>query len=765
MAKLSLEVLLSNYASVQQINENFAAIQQLINNSILFRDNPEGEINTMENNLDMNSFRILNLPQPVNDNEPVRLTDLNNYELLNNIDGIVPVYQPRQIGDGVTTAFSSPATGIQNPKSFEVFLSGVRMIPNLEFSYDAGTGNIDFVNAPANGATVDVIFFNPSTLLTAPTDASDIVYSGESPNVQQALDVRVPTVATLAELLLKSPSSGMLYRTKGYLVAGDGGGAHYLVKTAAEAAADGNAIDEYVNHTAANGNVFVLQYAGGILSSQVGVLESETADDNKARLVRAATSADRVDIPSGTYNANHFPFLTNKSYVAQGDVSFNLNIFGGNVVLVPLKSGCYFEGIDFFCTDDANSIRAAVDDEHNVVVSRCGFHNFVDTSIGAAWGVLIQRSSNVVLDNCEFSGNTQSDIALTDECYDIVIRNPRNATDNGVFLNVEPNFGVGVRGMSVIGGYYRTISLLENDNTILGSSGIVVTGARVDELIYDGSGAEFIGCDIKSIVPEGTALNSVFAGPLMIDTLQLSENLIDDPYVFDASTDDPNTYWVVYASAGNALQRQQSQADGKYCRINPTRINQQCIVSLRNNLTVTAGETLMFFTRARVDHSGTGTNNPAIAYIEWYDSGATLLLSTDIKCSREAVNTATGWHNNVAFVTAPTGAVSARLRLTTSNTTNTTASADFASVGLFRFENSIHGGNMRAVLGELSEPVTRTDYYQDHTLSGSLGYPGAFIGERIVNTSPSVGAPKAWSCTASQSGLNDAGTFISEGNL
>lgn len=62
------------------LNNNFDSIEQELQNKVLYRNNPTGEPNAMETNLDMNSKRILNLPAPVANTEPVRLQELQALE-------------------------------------------------------------------------------------------------------------------------------------------------------------------------------------------------------------------------------------------------------------------------------------------------------------------------------------------------------------------------------------------------------------------------------------------------------------------------------------------------------------------------------------------------------------------------------------------------------------------------------------------------------------------------------------------------------------
>lgn len=70
MAKITLDTITSAYASTSLFQSNFSAIATELNDKVLYRVNPTGEANQMENNLDMNSNDILN----VNDINTTSLT-------------------------------------------------------------------------------------------------------------------------------------------------------------------------------------------------------------------------------------------------------------------------------------------------------------------------------------------------------------------------------------------------------------------------------------------------------------------------------------------------------------------------------------------------------------------------------------------------------------------------------------------------------------------------------------------------------------------
>lgn len=60
MAKYTPDTVSSGYNTASKINENFTDIATELNTKVLYRDNPAGEPNTMENDLDMNSNDVLN---------------------------------------------------------------------------------------------------------------------------------------------------------------------------------------------------------------------------------------------------------------------------------------------------------------------------------------------------------------------------------------------------------------------------------------------------------------------------------------------------------------------------------------------------------------------------------------------------------------------------------------------------------------------------------------------------------------------------------
>jgi hypothetical protein len=60
MAKILIGNVTSGFAATTAINNAFDAIETELNDKVLYRDNPSGEPNQMESDLDMNGNNILN---------------------------------------------------------------------------------------------------------------------------------------------------------------------------------------------------------------------------------------------------------------------------------------------------------------------------------------------------------------------------------------------------------------------------------------------------------------------------------------------------------------------------------------------------------------------------------------------------------------------------------------------------------------------------------------------------------------------------------
>jgi hypothetical protein len=76
MAKITSDNISSGYASTSALDANFDRIDTEFNDKVLYRNNPTGEANQMENDIDINGYRIINHPAPTDGTHLVRQEDL-----------------------------------------------------------------------------------------------------------------------------------------------------------------------------------------------------------------------------------------------------------------------------------------------------------------------------------------------------------------------------------------------------------------------------------------------------------------------------------------------------------------------------------------------------------------------------------------------------------------------------------------------------------------------------------------------------------------
>jgi hypothetical protein len=108
MAKLSISNLSSGFNSTTTLNNAFDAIEDQLNNKVLYRDNPAGEPNQMENDLDMNGYDILN----------VGSVEVGGVNILDEMENIYNDYEA--LINRVTISTAAPSGGTDGDIWFKV---------------------------------------------------------------------------------------------------------------------------------------------------------------------------------------------------------------------------------------------------------------------------------------------------------------------------------------------------------------------------------------------------------------------------------------------------------------------------------------------------------------------------------------------------------------------------------------------------------------------------------------------------------------------
>ncbi len=167
MAKITLQDITDRQVSsnVTVINANSDLVSDAIENT-LSRDGTSP--NEMEANLDMNSHRILNLPAPVDDTEPIRLIDLENFTAATGGSSDLPFAMLETfnaVGDGVTDDAAAIAAALSYAAAF-----GARILGTPGKTYRIATGI--FVSTNEDSASI-IFDLNGSTLFV--DDATGLV--------------------------------------------------------------------------------------------------------------------------------------------------------------------------------------------------------------------------------------------------------------------------------------------------------------------------------------------------------------------------------------------------------------------------------------------------------------------------------------------------------------------------------------------------------------------------------------------------------------
>ena len=113
MAKLTISDITAGYASASALNASFNAIEDEFNSKVLYRNNPSGEPNQMENDLDMNNNDLLN----VGGLSATSLT-VNGVDYLAQMNTVYNNYT--SITQSVTVSTASPSGGSDGDIWFKI---------------------------------------------------------------------------------------------------------------------------------------------------------------------------------------------------------------------------------------------------------------------------------------------------------------------------------------------------------------------------------------------------------------------------------------------------------------------------------------------------------------------------------------------------------------------------------------------------------------------------------------------------------------------
>tara|TARA_R110000787_G_scaffold193899_2_gene305438 strand:+ start:24059 stop:26266 length:2208 start_codon:yes stop_codon:yes gene_type:complete len=190
MAKITLNDLTTNYGSQALHNTNNASIETELNDKVLYRVNPTGEPNQMENALDMNSNQILNLSPGILN------TDAVNYQQLTAAiaaagSGLIAAQREVQTGADVVatvTTFTGITFTVAAGNLF-VFLNGNYQTKDIDYT-ETSSSSITWLKTINSTDGITAITNLATTNSTTDTSAVTHVQGGTTYNLATYLQNR-----------------------------------------------------------------------------------------------------------------------------------------------------------------------------------------------------------------------------------------------------------------------------------------------------------------------------------------------------------------------------------------------------------------------------------------------------------------------------------------------------------------------------------------------------------------------------------------------
>ena len=190
MAKITLDNIASGYASTTKINNNNDTIEAELNNKVLYRNNPSGEPNQMENELDMNSNKIINLPDGISNQEPVTVQQLNG-AIAAAGSGLIASQAEVQLGSqAVSRVFTF--TGITYTiagNNLYVFRNGQKLEKGVDYN-ETSSSSVTLLFDPNDNDRFNFITNIATTNSTTDTSAITHTQSGTDYNLATYLQNR-----------------------------------------------------------------------------------------------------------------------------------------------------------------------------------------------------------------------------------------------------------------------------------------------------------------------------------------------------------------------------------------------------------------------------------------------------------------------------------------------------------------------------------------------------------------------------------------------
>lgn len=478
-----------------------------------------------------------------------------------------------------------------------------------------------------------------------------------------------------------------------------------------------------------------------------------------------------IYIPAGTYYLTGFHVPDGTKIIGDNAILelHSGDNTGSNNVLAGSRSNSIITGLKIHSLEEnLEWNRFDISSQDHIIIRNCEFTGFRHVSNAPnAWGIYLEESKQISIENCRFDNNSQSDIAILDGCEDIQINDCSGINDT-FYINFEPNNHTDpVKRVNINNCVLSKLSLRNYYLTNQNLEQISVISSVIDHLDYYGADVEFISSKINYVnqslsVTKPTDKSTISSGGVLElnGALNLSSNLVVDPTMDSyATVTGSNANWIfaqgtLYASTGTTRCEDQF---GALTRIGTKTTNKAQILftpkllltSANNNVAncyqVAAGDQFLATLTGWAHYDATASWISTNAAADFYDDSGNLISEVHLSLCKSQAGTDSPYNKYSAFINVPDNVTGMRLKVGECTVTTSISALYFGTFSLQKILTATDSSNGNINLYQL--PVGSRRRFRSATCpSSNYGWCHYQEGDICYNSMPIKGQPYGWIC-------------------